>query len=109
MNPSPTVHRCCMCHEIKPLEDFLKDHARKSGRGYRCYSCNKVYQARRNERIRQIVREHQAGNPLRDRLALAALAGLAGDRAPAAIAEAYKIADATTQARDARRCNHSCQ
>lgn len=96
MKESPAVHRCCMCHEIKPLEDFLRDHAKKSGRGYRCYSCNRKYQAQRNARVRQILQDHKTANPLRDRYALAALAGTTPDP-QRAIASAYQVADVINQ------------
>jgi transposase-like protein len=100
MKPEITTHRCCICGERKPLDQFLRDHTKKSGRGYRCYDCNRKYQAQRNARVRQILQEHKTANPLRDRYALAALAGTTPDPQQA-IASAYQVADVITRGHQA--------
>lgn len=37
------MKRCTTCREVKPLESFVVDRRKKSGRGARCSDCQKAY------------------------------------------------------------------
>lgn len=51
--------RCPMCGQIKPIEGFYKNKARKDGRGTYCKSCKKIYQNATKHITRIIPTEKQ--------------------------------------------------